>query len=123
MTERVIPFLLTCGPFVLTLAAWTKLYWAPQRHWPPSIALAALGVVSTNAALAAGTFLYYEFRPSPWLPPWQDRTLCLLFPLAPIGMIVGLVAAVGGAPKWLICIVEIASVLLLMVGFLAVHAV
>jgi hypothetical protein len=125
MTERLIPYLLTCGPFVLTLAAWTKLYRARQPEWPRPIALIALGIVSANAALAAGTFLYYDFRPPP-LPPWQNPqtlTLGLLFLLAPIGMIVGFVAAVRGAPKWLICLVEVASVPLLVVGFLATAAV
>lgn len=38
-------------------------------------------------------------------------------------MIVGFVAAARGAPKWLICIVEGASVPLLVVGFLACGAV
>jgi hypothetical protein len=38
-------------------------------------------------------------------------------------MIVGFVAAVRGAPKWLICLVEVASVPLLVVGFLATAAV
>jgi hypothetical protein len=71
VTQRLIPLLFTCGPFVLTLAAWTKLCWA--RQWPRPIALMALGMISANAALAAGTFLYYQFRPSTsWLPPWQD---------------------------------------------------
>jgi hypothetical protein len=71
VTQRLIPLLFTRGPFVLTLAAWTKLCWA--RQWPGPIALMALGMISANAALAAGTFLYYQFRPSTsWLPPWQD---------------------------------------------------
>ena len=123
MTGRLILYLLTCGPFVLALAAWTKLYWA--RQWPRPIALIALGIVSANAALATGAVLYYEFRPSP-LPPWQNPqilTLGLLFLLAPIGMIAGFVAAVRGAPKWLICIVEIASMPLLVVGVMASNAV
>jgi hypothetical protein len=100
-----------------------KLYCARRRQWPNTIALVALGIVSANAALAAGTFLYYQFRPSrTWLPPWQDPqilTLAMLFLLAPIGMIFGIVAVARGAPKWLICIVEIASVPLLVVGFMA----
>jgi len=123
MAVRLIPYLLTCGPFALALAAWTRLYWA--RQLPRPIALIALGTVSANAALAAGTFLYYDFRPSP-LPPWQNPqilTLGLLFLLAPIGMIIGFVAAVRGAPKWLTCIVEIASVPLLVVGVMASNAV
>ena len=123
MTQRLIPYLLTCGPFVLALAAWTKLYWA--RQWPRPIALIALGILSANAALAAGTYLYYGFKPSP-LPPWQNPEilhLAMLFLLAPIGMIVGFVAAVRGAPKWLTCIVEIASVPLFIIGVMASNAV
>ena len=53
----------------------------------------------------------------------QILTLGLLFLLAPIGMIVGFIAGARGAPKWLVCIVEIASVPLLVVGFFAVAAV
>jgi hypothetical protein len=122
MTERLIPFLFTCTPLLLTLAAWTKLYRARQQQWPRVVALVALSIVTANAAFAAGTFLYYSFRPSPTLPPWQDSQilqLALLFLLAPIGMIVGFVAAARGTPKWLIWIVEGASVPLLVVGFLA----
>lgn len=124
MTVRLIQYLLTCGPFLLVLAAWTRLYRA--RQWPKPIALIALGIVSANAALAAGTFLYYEFRPPSHLPPWEDPeilNLALLSLLSPIGMIVGFVAAVRGAPKWLICIVEIASLPLLVVGVMASNAV
>ena len=128
MTERVIILsMLTCGPFVLTLSAWTKLYWMRQRQWPNAVALVALGVVSANAALAAGAFLYYQLRPSPsWLPSWDDPqilTLGLLFLLAPIGMILGVVAGVRGAPIWLICILEIESVPLLLIGLMAGSAV
>jgi hypothetical protein len=122
MTRQLILCLLTCGPFVLTLAAWAKLYWARQRQWPHPIALIALGIVSANAALAVGTFLYYDFRPSPWPPPWEDPEILqfgLLILLAPIGMIAGLFAAARGAPKWLIFAVEIASAPLLVIGFMA----
>jgi hypothetical protein len=122
MNGRFILYILTCGPAVITLAAWMRLYWAPrnQRH---SLALLALGFASANAALACGTVLYYEFRPSShFLPPWQDReilNLGLLFLLAPIAMILGVVAGVRGAPKWLIGIVEIASLPLFVVGVMA----
>jgi len=127
MTRQVIPYMLTCGPFVLALGAWMKLYWARRGKWPNALALLALGFVTANAALAAGTFLYYEFRPpSHFLPPWQDPEilqLALLFLLAPIAMILGVVAGVRGAPKWLVCIVEIASVPLLLLGVMASNAV
>jgi len=43
--------------------------------------------------------------------------------LAPVAMILGVVAVVVGAPKWLIGIVEIASVPLLVVGIMAGYAV
>src|SRR5258707_13461039 len=97
MNGRFILYILTCGPLLLTLAAWMRLYWAPrdQRH---ALALLALGIASANAALACGTFLYYELRPlSHFLPPWQDPEILqlgLLFLLAPIGMILGVVSGV-----------------------------
>jgi hypothetical protein len=122
MNERFILYTLTCGPLVLTLIAWLKLYWERQRR-QHALALVALGTVSANAALAAATFLYYELRPPPhFLPPWQDPEvlrLGLLFLFAPVGMILGGIAGVRGAPKWLVAVVEIASVPLLMVGFMA----
>ena len=116
--------MLTCGPFVLTLAAWMRLYVARKRESPHPLALAlvALGIVSANGALAAGTFLYYELRPPSHLPPWQDPEILhlgLLFLLAPVGMVLGVVAGIHGAPKWLICVVEIASVPLFVVGVMA----
>jgi hypothetical protein len=126
MTGRTIPYILTCCPLVLILAAWVKLYWGRQRQWPNALALVALGIVSANACLAAGTFLYYESRPYVFQPPWQDPeilTLGWLFFLAPIGMVIGFVAALRGAPKWLMLVTEIASVPLLLVGFFAVAAV
>lgn len=78
-----------------------------------ALALLALGIARANATLACGTFLYYVLRPlSHFLAPWQDPEILqldLLFLLAPIGMILGVVAGVRGAPKWLIGIVELAS--------------
>jgi hypothetical protein len=127
MNGRFVLYMLTCGPLVLTLAAWLKLYWARRRQRPHALGLLALGIVSANAALAAGTFLYYELKPSShFIPPWEDREILqlgLLFLLAPIGMILGAVAGAHGAPKWLIGIVEIASVPLLVVGLMAGSAV
>jgi hypothetical protein len=120
--------LLTCAPLALTLAAWGKVYWSRRRQWPQRLALVALCVVSANAAFAASSYLYYHLRlPSSSLPPWKDpETLNfgLLFLLAPIGMIIGVIAAArGGTPKWLICILELASLPLLVIGFFACLAV
>jgi len=119
--------MMTCGPLVLTLAAWLRVYWTRRQERPHAFGLLALGVASSNAALAAGTFLYYQLRPpSHFVPPWQDPEilqLAMLGLLAPIAMILGVVAVVVGAPKWLIGIVEIASVPLLVVGIMASSAV
>jgi hypothetical protein len=118
-------FLLLCvyGPLLLTLAVWIRVLVVRQLGWPSATALTALGVVTANASLAAGIVLYYHFRPtSPQLPPWQDQqilTLALLGLLAPVGIVVGIVAAARGAPNWLILIIEIASVPLLLIGILA----
>ena len=122
MSGRFILYILTCGPFVLTLATWLRLYWAPrdQRH---ALALLALGIASANATLACGTLLYYELRPlSHFLPSWQDPEILdlgFLFLLAPIAMGLGVVAGICGAPKWLIGIVEVASLPLFIVGIMA----
>lgn len=126
MLKVFIGYLLTCGPLVLTLGGWIKLYFARHGQWPRRIALVALGIVTANAALAAGEFVYYELRPSRFVPPWEDPQILALgslFLLAPIGMVVGFVAAGRGTPKWLIWIVEIASVPLFLVGVMAGMAV
>jgi hypothetical protein len=76
---------------------------------------------------AAGTYAYYLLHPpSPSLPPWKDPQILnfgLLFLLAPIGMIVGGVAATRGTAKWLILVIEVASIPLLVLGFFASAAV
>ena len=120
MTQQIIGYLLTCGPLVLMLAAWAKLFWT-RAPWPVPVALIALSIVSANAVIAAANFLYYSFKPPPPLPPWKDPetlNLGLLFLLAPIGAVMGFVAGARGAPKWLVGILEMASVPLILVGFL-----
>ena len=101
------------------------LGWNRQR--PGIFPLIALSVVSLNAAFAAGSFLYYHFRPpSSSLPPWEDPqilTFSLFFFFAPIGMILGLIAAARGGPKWLTWLVEVASVPLFLIGLMAGAAV
>jgi hypothetical protein len=127
MAGKTIAYLLTCGPIVVTVPAWVKLYRARLQQWPRALTLTTLGIVTANAGLAAGTYLYFESRPrSGFLPPWQDPEtlqLGMLFLLAPVGMILGAVAGARGAPKWLVWIVEIASLPLLVVGFFAAAAV
>jgi hypothetical protein len=118
--------LFTCTPFVLSIAAWMTLYRAARLKSLRRVTLVALAILTVTSTIAAGTFLYYQVKPpSPSLPPWQDpeiANLSLLFFLAPITMFVGLFAAGQGTPKWLFCILEVASVPLFMVGYMAVRA-
>ena len=90
MIGRLVLYMLTCGPLLLTIVAWLRLY--VGRRWPSALALLALGIVSANAVLAAGTFLYYELRSLSHLPPWEGPEILLLgllILLAPIGMVLG----------------------------------
>jgi len=126
MIQKIIPVLFTCGPLMLMLGTWTRIFRTRKRGWPHRLALIALSVVTFNGLLAAGIFVYYEFKPAPQLPPWQSSDIldyALLFLLAPIGMVVGAVAAFKGAPIWLICIMEVASLPLFAIGLLACIAV
>jgi hypothetical protein len=126
MTSRFIPWLLTCVPLVLAIAAWVELYRRRKKSTLSPVVFVALGLASANALLAASEFTYYEFRPAHFVAPWNDPqilALASLFLLAPAAMIAGAVAAARGAPKWLICIVEIASIPLLIIGFFASAAV
>jgi len=121
MSGGAILYILIYSPLVFILAAWLKVYWAREWKWGNAFGLIALNIVTLNAIYGAGTFLYYESGPPSHLPPWNDPEtlgLGLLFLLAPFGMILGGVAAFTGAPKWLACIVEIASLPLLAVGLM-----
>jgi hypothetical protein len=121
----VIP-LFSCGPLALTIAAWVGLSWVRDRQ-RPRLAIIALSIVTANAMFATGTYAYYRVHPpSPSLPPWRDPQILnfgLLILLAPIGMVVGGVAAIGGTSKWLILVLEVASIPLLVLGFFAGAAV
>lgn len=125
MSGRIVLQTLTTGLLLLTLAVWMRLYWMPrQRH---AFALLALGITTANASFASATSLYFGLRPSShFLPPWQDLEILqlgMLCLLAPIGMILGIIAAFLSAPKWVIGVVEVASLPLLVVGIMAGMAV
>jgi len=125
MIHQLILILFTCGPLALTIFGWVRLY--RTRSGTNALALVALGVVTANATFAAWTCLYYTFLPTPWLPPWKDPEILnfgLLFLFAPVGMILGAIA--GGrrtAPRWLVALMEIASLPLLFLGIMASAAV
>jgi hypothetical protein len=126
MPPRILPWMLTCAPIVIMLGAWGGVIyrWQHVKSVRP-IGFTVLSLATANAILAAGTFLYYEFHPHGFLPPWEDPEIGnegLLFFLAPVAMILGFVAAVRGTPKWLVGLIEVASVPLVLVGFAAVQA-
>lgn len=123
--KRMLLLLLSCTPLAIMLVAWAILYGCQRERVLP-IGFIALGVATANAIFASGIFSYYELRPAGFLPPWHDPeilNLGLLFLLAPVAMVLGVVAAVRGAPKWLMGLVELSSVPLLIVGLFAVAAV
>jgi hypothetical protein len=118
--------LFSCGPLAVTIAAWVGLS-RVRDHQRLRVAIVALGIVTANAMFAAGTYAYYRVHPpSPSLPPRKDPQILnfgLLILLAPIGMIVGGIAATRGTAKWLILVLEVTSIPLLLLGFLAGAAV
>ncbi len=118
--------LFSCGPLVLVLAAWIGLLWVRVQQ-RPRLAVIALSIVTANAMFATWVYVYYRLHPpSASLPPWKDPQILdfgLLFLLAPIGMIVGGIAASRGTVKWLIWVLEGASIPLLVLGLLAGAAV
>jgi len=124
MTGRLTLYVLTCGPFVLTLGTWMKIYLYRKKRASCGLATIALVTATANAAFAAGTFLYYELvKPShSFLPPWEDPEILqlgMLFFFAPASMILGLISLRYGSPKWLVFVVEIASLPLFGIGLMA----
>ena len=118
--------LFSCGPLAVMIATWVGLS-RVRDHQRPRLATIALSIVTANSMFAAFTYAYYRVHPpSPSLPPWKDPQILnfgLLFLLAPIGMIVGGIAATRGTAKWLILVLEVASIPLLVLGFFASAAV
>lgn len=122
MARQLILYSLTCGPALLMVAAWIAITIRIKRQSPTFIGVIALVVGTANAALAAGTTLYYEARPTSHLPPWRDPeilNLGLLFFLAPVGIVLAIWAGSRGAPKWLAWTIGLGSVPLMVIGFLA----
>jgi hypothetical protein len=106
--------------------AWAAILVRIRQQSPTLLGAVALAVATVNAALAAGTVLYYEARPVPNLPPWKDPeilNLGLLFLSTPIAIALAMWAASRGAPKWLAWTIGLGSVPLMIVGFFASAAV
>jgi hypothetical protein len=106
--------------------AWAAILVRIKRQSPTLHGVIALAIATVNAALAAGTVLYYEARPSPNLPPWKDPeilNLGLLFLSAPIAIAVAMWAVSRGAPTWLVWTIGLGSSPLMVIGFFASAAV
>jgi hypothetical protein len=83
----------------------------------------ALAVTSAVTAYSATLTIYYAIRPVPSsVPGWRNPLVLgmgLLFFLAPIAGILGLVlAGKRAAPGWLIAVIVIASMPLFLLGIM-----
>jgi hypothetical protein len=120
--SEITAYLFTCGPLVLALAAWVRIFQTRRLGWPGTFSFVALLVVTANAGFAAGTTLYFDLSGrSTYSPPWQNKeilNLAMLFFLAPIGMALGYKAAKRGAPKSPTWTLQLASAPLFLIGFL-----
>jgi hypothetical protein len=97
--------------------AWIVLCLRRQFKTLRPIGWVAFGLATANALVGAFVVAYGDLL----LPSWRNPTI--LFFLAPLAMLLGVVAAVDGAPKWLMALVELASVPILVLGLFAVAAV
>jgi hypothetical protein len=82
--------------------------------------LTLLTVITAFAAVAAGSFIYFRLRPV-HVPPWQNPEVTFLawfFLLGPGCMVLGFLAF-RKEPKWLFWVLEVASLWLTVLGFLA----
>lgn len=92
------------------------------------MAAVALAVTTAVAIYSAVISVYYAFGASTSsLPPWKDPYVLdmgMLFLLAPVGAVLGLVVAGKRAgPAWLIALIEIASLPLFLLGLMAAGSV
>jgi hypothetical protein len=110
---RIVPWLLMFTPLAVLLVAWVIVYRRRQVKTLRLVGVVALGLATANALFGASTFAYYAIRARP-----EASALGLLFLSTPFPMVLGVVAAVRGTPKWLMGLVELASVPLLVVGLL-----
>jgi hypothetical protein len=113
----IVLLLVIYAPLAIMLLAWVVLCLRRQFKALQPVGLAALGLATANALFGAGIVAFDDLL----LPPWRDPKI--LFFAVPLAMLLGVVAALEGAPKWLMVLVELASLPLLVLGFYAVEAV
>ena len=112
----MVPFLLTCCPLLLLIFPWARLLRSPHRA--SRIVYIATAMVTANALFAACLFAW-SLRPAPPLPPWEDPIVldaALLILLAPIGVVLTVIASSRGMKKSEVGSLLTASVVLFLVG-------
>jgi hypothetical protein len=123
MTSALVSHLVIFMPVIVTLSGWTRAYRKRRTEQLHPFALTLLAAVTGLAAIAAASFVYFDFRPV-HLPPWQSPEVMLfgwLFILGPACMAVGFLA-LGKQPKWLFWVLELASLWLTGLGVLGSSA-
>lgn len=121
MRLLVVPFVLTCGPTVLSTFALVKAFNDYRKGQLRPLPMWAVGGAWLITVYAAYIFVYYTMKPSPDLPPWKDPEtldLALLFLLAPIGLVSTVIAGVRGVSKWTVVPLVAALLVLFFVGLL-----
>ena len=121
MSRHVVLGLMIEGPAGILAITWIGVLVTWKRTRPSKLMLVALAITSVAAAWAMPAYILYDSQTYD-LPPWKDPEtldLGLLFLMAPVSAILAAVAAVRGAPKWLVAAVEIASIQLAFIGFMA----
>jgi hypothetical protein len=111
------------APLIITLLVWLRII--QSRQWPNTIGVVSLAIATANSIFAVWNFLSYHSKTYS-APPWKDPEILnfgLLFLAAPVAMIASCFAAARGTPKWVIVSIWIASVPLLLIGFLAAASV
>jgi hypothetical protein len=111
------------APLIVTGSVCLQVYRARGTRLLNPFGLALLVIITAFAAMAAGSFLYFDFKPA-HLPPWESPEVLLLglFVLVgPLCMITSFLTF-GKQPKWLFWVLEFASAWLTAVGLLAASA-
>ncbi len=114
----------SCGPLAITVAAWIRFLMSKRDKTVHSPGFISLMMVSANTTFAAYLAIRYTIYPvDSAAPPWENGEqmgFAGLFFLAPIGMIVTAIGGFRGVSKWLVLLLELASLLLVVIGLGAV---
>jgi hypothetical protein len=124
--QLLLPLLFTCGPALLSVLAFVKIFKEYRSAQAQPIALWSVGGILLVTAYAAYISIYYAIKPPPDSPPWKDPVtldLGLLFLLAPIGLVLAVIARLRGASKWVVTPLVAALLVLFLVGCLAAASV